>query len=50
MKTKRGSLFVVGLGPGDADMILPKVAKVIFRQQILLDTVHMSTELNLGQT
>ncbi len=28
-ENKKGSLFVVGLGPGDADMILPKVAKVI---------------------
>ena len=28
-ENKKGSLFVVGLGPGDVDMILPKVAKVI---------------------
>ena len=28
-ENKKGSLFVVGLGPGDTDMILPKVAKVI---------------------
>lgn len=28
-ESKKGSLFVVGLGPGDEDMISPKVVKVI---------------------
>ena len=28
-ENKKGSLFVVGLGPGDEDMISPKVEKVI---------------------
>ena len=29
IENKKGSLFVVGLGPGDEDMISPKVVKVI---------------------
>ena len=29
IENKKGSLFVVGLGPGDEDMISPKVEKVI---------------------